>query len=221
MIVCGGCNLQHQMKSRSQRAEGGKTPVRPTCAFCRTAMPKVDEVLARRRKRIELKDPEALRNMGLDYGYGNFGLPVDHANCIDYLRQSDALGDLPALYQLGLYYHEGEMGLEQNDEEALKYWEEASEGGHLVAQHNLACMEERSGNQVAALCYWRLSASEGFMSSMNSLISCFRNGLLHHEDLAETVQAMYRATAEMKSEDRNKYIQHLKMTGAYDVSMDS
>ena len=59
------------------------------------------------------------------------------------------------------------------------------------------------------------------MSSMNSLISCFRNGLLHHEDLAETVQAMYRATAEMKSEDRNKYIQHLKMTGAYDVSMDS
>ena len=43
----------------------------------------------------------------------------------------------------------------------------------------------------------------------------FEKGLIHHGDLAETVQAFYLAKTEMKSEDRDQHIQHLKMTGRY------
>jgi len=50
---------------------------------------------------------------------------------------------------------------------------------------------------------------------MNNLISCFENGFLHHADLAETLQATYRSRAEMKSENRDQYIAHLKKTGKY------
>ena len=50
---------------------------------------------------------------------------------------------------------------------------------------------------------------------MNNLIACFEDGFLRHVDLAETLQAMYRSRAEMKSEHRDQYIAHLKKTGEY------
>ena len=159
--------------------------------------------------------------MALDYGYGDCGLPVDHAKCIELLRESAALGDLPALYQLGLYYFEGAMGLDQNEEEALKYLEKAAEGGHVLARHNLGCVEKDNGTHVAAMRHYRLAASEGFKPSMGYLIECFERGFLHHGDLAESLQAMYCAAAEMKSEDRDQFIEYLKSTGEYEAEYDS
>ena len=53
------------------------------------------------------------------------------------------------------------------------------------------------------------------MSSMEILILCFEDGLLRHGDLAETLQAFYFARAEMRSDDRDSYIEYLKMTGVY------
>ena len=50
---------------------------------------------------------------------------------------------------------------------------------------------------------------------MNSLIECFQGGLLYYGDLAETLQAMYRARAEMKSENRDQFIENLKKNGEY------
>ena len=47
------------------------------------------------------------------------------------------------------------------------------------------------------------------------IIVCFEKGWLRHADLAETLQAMYRARAELRSEDRDEYIAHLKWTGKY------
>ena len=96
-------------------------------------MPRSDEeILAQLRKRVELKDPEALRNHGNALWHGQLGLPVDQAKCIELLRESADLGCPAAQYQLGNFYHDGEMGLEQNEEEALKYWEKAAEGGDLM-----------------------------------------------------------------------------------------
>ena len=50
---------------------------------------------------------------------------------------------------------------------------------------------------------------------MDSLILCFVTGLLHHGDLAESLQNMHRTRADMKSEDRAQYVEHLKMTGEW------
>ena len=214
-FLCGGCNFQHQIKQR----EGGEKL--SACAFCRTTLPKSDEeILARTHKRVELKDPNALLNMALDYGDGGHGLPVDQAKCIELLLESADLGCPGAQRQLGNYHHEGEMGLEQNKEKARKYFEKAAEGGHLLARHNLAFTANENGDRVAAMRHWRLSASGGYRKSMGALIECFEGGLLRHDDLAESVQAMYLARAEMKSEDRDQYIAHLKRTGEYEARFD-
>jgi TPR repeat protein len=219
--ICSGCDFQHQIKSAEQAAERGQKPGPSTCAFCRTPVPKSDEdVLAQLRKRVELKDRLALRNMALNHGLGDLGLPVDQAKCIELLHRSAALGFPAAQYQLGNFYRDGMMGLRRNEKEELKYHKEAAEGGHLVARHNLACAEVKNGNHIAAMRHSRLSASGGYWRSMGALIGCFQEGFLQHEDLAKTLRAFYRARAEMKSDDRDEYIKHLKRTGEYDEEYD-
>jgi len=211
-IICGGCGLQHTTKS---------TEWPPTCAFCRTALPDSDEeILAQLRKRVELKDPTALRNMAMNYGHGLLGLSVDQAKCIDLMGQAAALGCTDAQYQLGCFHGNGTMGLHRNLEEAHKYYKKAAEDGHILSRYNLGHVEEESGDHVAAMRHCRQSASGGLKTSMDALIIFFDKGLLHHDDLAETLQVFYRARAEMKSDDRDQYIKHLKEAGEYRAEYD-
>ena len=191
------------------------------CAFCRTTTAESDEEeLARLSKRIERNDPHAMRNLAMMHVDGRFGLPVDQTKCLDLMRQSASLGFPGAHYELGLFHHQGRMGLEQNNEEAQKYYKKAAEGGDLISQHNLGCVEGGNGDHAAAMRHWRLSASGGMRVSMEGLIECFEDGLLHHADLVETLQAFYPARAELWSEDRDQYIAYLKRTGEYEEESD-
>ena len=181
-------------------------------------MPESDEeILLRLRKRVKHKDPKALFNMAMGYGYGAFGLSVDEAKCIDLLHKAADLGSEGAQFQLGNFYHYGRMGLEKNEERGLRYWEKAAENGDLIARHKLGTREGANGNELAAMRHLRLSASGGYKKSIEKLIICFEDGLLHHADLAETLQAMYFAKVEIRSDSRNQYIEHLKKTGQYEA----
>jgi TPR repeat protein len=174
-----------------------------------------EEILARLGKRVERNDPKALINMAMYYGRGHLGLPVDQGKCIELLRESAGLGCPEAEYNLGQFHDAGAMGLEQNEEEALKCWEKAAECGVVDARHNLGCTAYENSEVVAAMRHLRLSAAGGVRASMIILIARFEEGFLHHGDLAETLQAMYRARAEMWSKNRVQHIAYLKMTGEY------
>ena len=210
-VFCCACDHQHQIKSRGQ----------VSCAFCRTAAPRSDEeILEQLRKRAELKDPNALCNLAMKYGSGKNGLSVDQAKCIELLRQSAGLGYPTAHYKLATFHHFGEMGLEQNKKEELRYLEKAAKCGDIVGRHNLGCIKHENGNRTVAMQHWRLTASTGLKISIHALIGCFEKGLLHHGDLAETLQAYYLARAELKSNGRDQYIKHLKNTGKYKEEYD-
>ena len=219
--VCGSCGFQHKIKAideNDKRAQKKQPQAPRTCEFCRTKLPESDEeILDRLRKRVELKDPEALFEMALYYRDGDSGLSVDQVKCIELLRESADLGFPDAQYQLGIYHYNGTMGLEQNDEEALELYKEAAEGGDITALYNLGGIESNNGDRVAAMRHFRLSASGGYLISTEALIFFFEVGMLRHGDLAETLQAFYRSRAEMKSEDRDKYIAYLKETGEYEA----
>ena len=200
---------------------------RATAHVCRTPAPKPDEkILARLRKRVERKDPNALFAMALSYR-DRRGLSADQVKCIGLLRESADLGFPPAQYRLGCFHYFGELaemglGLEQNEEIAHKYYEQAAEGGDVRARHNLGCAEYDSGDYVAAMRHFRLSASGGHKRSMGALIACFEGGLLRHGDLAEALQAFYLARGELESEDRDQYMKRLmkkifKATGSVDT----
>ena len=208
--ICGGCNLQHQTKSVGRTQD--------TCAFCREPIPRTDkECLARLIKRVKLKDPKALHSMAMHFLHGRLGLPMNQAKCIDLMRQAAALGNAVSQYQLATFHRTGEMGLGQNEEESRKYMEQAAEGGYLMARYNLGVEEHNKGNRAGAMRHLRLSAAGGAKWSMDSVIAYFEYGLLHHDDLAETLQSAYRARAELKSNGRDQYIAHLKETGEYEA----
>ena len=57
--------------------------------------------------------------------------------------------------------------------------------------------------------------SVGGRFSMDNSIARFEQGLFQHVDLAESLQAFYRARAELKTKSRDKYIELLKRTGEY------
>ena len=86
----------------------------------------------------------------------------------------------------------------------------------MLSRHNLGSKKKtETGENIAAMGHWRLSASGGNRRSIEILILIFEHGLLHHSDLAETLRAMYRAR-EMGSADRDQFIEYLKKTGKYD-----
>jgi len=153
--------------------------------------------------------------MGLVYGRGWYGLPVDQTKCIEFLRQSADLGCRKALHDLGYCHLYGQMGLEQNDGKALFYLKKAAEDGDMHARHRLGCVEDERGDDLAAMRHFRLPASGGYRASMEYLIDNFEDGLLHYNDLVETLQAFYRARAEVKSEHRDEFIKLLKGAGEY------
>ena len=218
--ICCGCDHQHRIKSRERAAKKGQKTVSRTCAFCREPMPKSnEEANARMSKRAELNDRTAVRWLAQSHGYGESGLPLDHAKCIELMRQSADLGCPSAHYYLGSYHRYGRMGLEQNNGKSLLYFEKAAEGGHVQARHDLGCTVGINGDDIASMRHWRLSASLGSKKSMDSLICCFEDGDLHHGDLAESLRAYYRSITEMKSEDRDQYIAYLKMTGKYNAEL--
>ena len=201
--LCCGCAVEDQNK-------------KPGCAFCRTAVAKTnEEMVARLHKRVELKDPAALFHLAMAYGYGQLGLSVDQVRCIELLRESVDLCYPPAQRNLGALYHNGEMGLERNIKAAIKHSEKAAAGGDIESQHYLGCAEVRKGNHVAAMRHWRLAASGGYKPSMDCLIECFEDGLLRQGDLAETLRATYHSRAELRSEDRDRYVKHLKENERY------
>jgi TPR repeat protein len=207
--VCAGCNHHHQIKMRERAGE-------KTCAFCRTKLPKSDEeALAQLRKQVERKDPQALFNMAAFYENGLYGLPVDQAKSVELLCESASQSYPPAQHRLGMFYRDGEMGLEKKEQEGLNYLKKAAEGGDVHALHKLGVEEGMDGRYAASMCNLRLSAAGGHRDSMEALIGCFGIGVLRHKDLAETTRAFYLARAEMKSDDRDRYIAHLKMTGEY------
>ena len=205
-IVCGACDYQHSLKSGGAR----------TCAFCREPVWKTNEEgVAQLSKRVELKDPNAMVSMGIAHGFGQYGLQVDQANCIELLCECADLGFPSAQYNLGNFHHRGEMGLDENKEEGLKYLEAAANGGHILARHNLGCTLGINGDAVAAMRHLRLAASGGSKLSTGNLIGYFERAVLHHGDLAETMRAFYRSRAELKSDDRDQYIEYLKKIGQY------
>lgn len=76
-------------------------------------------------------------------------------------------------------------------------------------------MAMQDGDNFASMRHWRLSAAAGYRHSMECLIQCFEDGLLLHADLAEALRAFFLARGEMRSDNRDTYIAHLKKIGEY------
>ena len=78
---------------------------------------------------------------------------------------------------------------------------------------NLGVFESRKGNHDVSIYHWKVAAAFGHWKSAKNLVGSFQYGDISHCDLAESLQARDKARAEMKSQDRDAYVQWLRISG--------
>ena len=193
-MICDGCNYAN----KTRELEGG---LQQSCAFCRNPSPtsriEVDKL---RMKRIEAKDPVALRKAGTQrYGEG------DYKDAFDYWIKAAELGDTVAHYLLSCVYNGGlgnSWGVEKDEKKEVYHLEQAAIAGHTIARHNLGVHEAESGRYERARRHFIINANLGEDVSMKELKSMYQGGLVSKEDFASTLRAHKAAVDAMKSPQR-------------------
>eukprot|EP00577_Skeletonema_sp_RCC1716_P020069 CAMPEP_0113420138 /NCGR_PEP_ID=MMETSP0013_2-20120614/27172_1 /TAXON_ID=2843 ORGANISM="Skeletonema costatum, Strain 1716" /NCGR_SAMPLE_ID=MMETSP0013_2 /ASSEMBLY_ACC=CAM_ASM_000158 /LENGTH=316 /DNA_ID=CAMNT_0000307605 /DNA_START=18 /DNA_END=968 /DNA_ORIENTATION=- /assembly_acc=CAM_ASM_000158 len=195
-LICNGCVYANMLRERGNN-------LKHRCPFCRHPMPKTKkENQKNRKKRVAVKDPVALRELGGEhYGKG------DYSGAVPYLTEAAAFGDMYAHYSLSIMYGEGK-GVEKDDEMAWYHLEEAAIGGHHLARYNLAVRERENGRFDRAVKHFIIAANLGDDASIKQLrigyifSLGYTEGKARKEDFASALRAHQAAVDGMKSPQR-------------------
>ncbi|KAK1733624.1 Sel1-like repeat family protein [Skeletonema marinoi] len=188
-IICGGCDRAND--SREEMAS-----LEPKCPFCRTPVPTKNELDKRRMKRIEVNDPVAMRQWGVQqYKKG------DYSTAFEYFARAAELGNAEAHYRLSQMYDLGN-GIEKDGGKEMYHLEEAAIGGHPNARFNLGCIEWNNDNKERAVKHWIIAAAQGDDKSIKYLMNAYKGGFVSKENLAAALRAQKAAVDETKSPQR-------------------
>ena len=188
-MICIGCEYCNQRREVEGR-------LKHSCPFCRRPVPKSrTEAITREKKRADLGDPVALRQVGAlrfrdrDYkcAFGN------------YMKAAE-LGDADAHYQLSLLYDEGRV--EKDEKKRLYHLEKAVIGGHPLARYNLGCKEWKDRQHDRAIKHFTIAAKLGSDESLAALKQLYEKGFISKEDFATARLAHQGAVDATKSPQR-------------------
>lgn len=106
------------------------------------ALPPLPPALERFRARAEKGDPGALRDIGLAFHLGSFGLKVDYREALRWYEMAAAKGNLPAMVNLAGILMDNRIGSEgaerdRNMARAYALTRRAAEAGNVTAQLNM------------------------------------------------------------------------------------
>ena len=205
-LICCGCIYAFQSRITSKKED--------LCPFCRTPPPYSDgETIKRYEKRMELNDPQAIRNLGCYYAQGQFGLRQNFAKALKLFHRAGELGFSRAYYNIGYAYRDGN-GVERDMKKALHYWELAAMGGSMNARHNVGVEEWRAGNMERALKHYMIAVKDGNAGTLKCIKALYSNGDATKDDYAKALRSYQAYLEEIKSDqrdeavafdDRNKY----------------
>ena len=186
---------------------------RHLCPFCRTPEANSEgEAIERIKKRAEANDANAMRNLGGFFFEGMMGLPQDYDKGMELMLRAGELGCAEGYYNVGIACHNGE-GVERDEKKAEYYSELAAMGGHVVARHNLGCMEGNAGNKDRALKHYMISAGAGYDNSLTQIRECFMDGQATKDDFENALRTHKAAKDEMKSDQRDAVAAYLLSRG--------
>ena len=188
-LICDGCCYTTQLHK-------GMNSKR--CSFCRHPIPATTaEAEANRMKRIEVNDPAAIRQMGVNCcKKENFDI------AFQYLTKAAELGDIIAHYQLSDMYKNGEV--EKDEKKRVYHLEEAAIGGHPNARYELGMVEMGFGMERMdrVIKHLMIGANLGDEQSVIGLKGCYKYGFVIKEDFATALRAYQAVVDEAKSPER-------------------
>jgi len=197
-VICTGCWYAPVYDNQGNEIDDKK------CPFCRIPTPYTDEEAdTREKKRMELDDPIAIRNLGNYCRDGRNGYPRDHEKALEFWHCSAALGYAGAYCNIGLAYEYG-IGVEHNRTKATHYFELAAIGGNVNARHNLGVNEENAGNIDRALKNFMIAVGGGHSNSLNKIKELYLNGHATKDDYTTALRLYQEYLGEIKSVQRDK-----------------
>ena len=178
------------------------------CPFCRAFAPTAGEdVVKRVKKRVEVGDARAIRELGCFYSCyyneGMRGFPRDQVKAVELWHQAAELGCTTAYNDLGFAYDNGE-GVERDEKKAKHYWELAAMGGDELARNNLGEFESNEGNMERALKHFMIAVGGGSDPSLKDIKYLYSKGCATKDDYAKALKAYQAYLSEIKSDDRDK-----------------
>ena len=148
------------------------------------------------RKRVEVNDPVALRQMGTRrYHEG------DYSGAFECWAKAAELGDVGAHYELSIAYDEGH-GAEKDKKKQTHHLEEAAIGGHACARNNLGYLEWNNGRRERAVKHWVIAAKLGYDRSLEKVKRGYTAGIVSKEEFAAALRAHQAAVDATKSPQR-------------------
>jgi len=189
-VICDGCSHANKIREMEERRH-------PKCPFCREQLPTTKEESDKRRmKRIEVNDPVAMRQWGVQqYKKG------DYSTAFEYFARAAELGNAEAHYRLSQMYDLGN-GIEKDGGKEMYHLEEAAIGGHPNARFNLGGIEWNNDNKERAVKHWIIAAAQGDDKSIKYLMDAYKGGFVSKENLAAALRAQKAAVDETKSPQR-------------------
>lgn len=190
----------------------------PVCPFCRAEGHEGDdELLKRLFKQIDkYKDPRAMIMAGAYYVEGLHGVSKDLTKAEELYKRSYDLGYPMAAHRLYELFHNH---IPNGDKVvAMKYLEEGARRGLAHSIFQLAHHVYRDGNRGDGTRRFMMAARCGHENAMDTLMKCYRQGLLSNEDLATTRRDYTAAMEAVTSEPReyakryNKFVTKLYET---------
>ena len=192
-MICSGCI--HAVRIRDSVG---------LCPFCRTPAPDTDELVEQYKKRTEVDDAQAIRDLGCCYYHGMYGLPQNRMKALELWHQAAKLGHARPYYSIGLAHYTGN-GVERNEEKASHYWELAAIGGDAQARFYLGALEgHHLGNHDRALKHWMIAVVGGSEESLSAIQVMFKHGKVTKEDYAKALVARQAYLDEVKSPQRDE-----------------
>ena len=174
------------------------------CLFCRTPFPADNaSELAMVRKRVDAKDPEALRFLGNFYNTGMLGIEKNLPRAHELWTEAAELGSIRAQESLGHQYFNGE-GVTRDETKAVQCWEKAAMQGQVQARHNLGHYERGNGNYERAVRHYMITSKMGDEVSLNCITDMFMRGTATTEQYAEAIKGYQVAVEEMRSPNRDE-----------------
>jgi len=192
-IICTGCIYA------LFRSEG-----KNICAFCRTPPTcSAEEEIELLNKLMDKGVGEAFYQLAGLYAMGMYGLPQDHQKANELFQKAGETGCALAYYNLGNSYYNGD-GVEVNRKKAKHYWELAAMDGHVMARHDLGCVEGRSDNHHRAHKHYMIAAKAGDIDSLDYVKKGFMAGFVTKDEYTNTLRVHQQRLDEMKSDERDK-----------------
>ena len=202
-IICGGCIYKSLMKGiKDNGADSSKIGL---CAFCRQQAPENDTKAI--KKLMKKKNPHAFMHKAERYKAGAYGVFQSYTRALEMYTCAAELGNAEAFEKIGSCYHTG-IAVEQDKSKALEYWEVAAKKGCIKAHLALAGYKVNADQHYTD--HLKVAASAGDKHSMDALMKLYKLNELSKEELTQTLRAFQASTNEMKSKDRDDYVEFLR-----------